>query len=192
MISRAGRRVRRRRHELPAARTLLQTELPECHAGSRQGGARRYTYNVRHPQAEPYERAIGGMRLLDNDLLENEMAKYKLVVLTEPKADREDEYNDWYTNQHLADVVAVPGFLSAQRFKLRDAMGFEHRNRYLAIYEIESDDPQAVMAEMFRRRGTPAMVVSESLDLEKASAGLFETCSAVVKAGAKPRQAAAR
>jgi hypothetical protein len=132
------------------------------------------------------------MRLLDNDLLENEMAKFKLVVLTEPKAGGEDEYNDWYTNQHLADVVAVPGFRSAQRFKLKDAMGFEHRNRYLAIYEIESDDPQAVLAEMFRRRGTPGMVVSESLDLDKASAGLFEPCSPLVEAGAKPRQAAAR
>ena len=135
---------------------------------------------------------MGAMRLLDNDLLENEMAKYKLVVTTEPKAGREDEYNAWYTNQHLADVVAVPGFVSAQRFKLKDAMGFEHRTRYLAIYEIESDDPQAVLADMFGRRGTPAMVVSESLDMEKASAGLFEPCSTVVKAGVKPRQAAAR
>jgi len=81
---------------------------------------------------------------------------------------------------------------SAQRFKLNDGMGFEHRNRYLAIYEIESDDPQEALAEMFRRRGTPAMVVSESLDLDKASVGLFEPCSSVVEAGAKPRQAAAR
>jgi hypothetical protein len=130
--------------------------------------------------------------LLDNDRLENEMAKFKLVVLTGPKAGREDEYNDWYTNQHLADVVAVPGFRSAQRFKLNDAMGFEHRNRYLAIYEIESDDPQEALAEMFRRRGTPAMVVSEALDLDIASVGLFEPCSPVVEAGVKPRQAAAR
>jgi hypothetical protein len=140
----------------------------------------------------PTSAAGGCKRLLDNDLLENEMAKFKLVVMTDPKAGREDEYNDWYTNQHLADVVAVPGFRSAQRFKLNDGMGFEHRNRYLAIYEIESDDPQEALAEMFRRRGTPAMVVSESLDLDKASVGLFEPCSSVVEAGAKPRQAAAR
>ncbi len=102
------------------------------------------------------------------------MAKFKLVVMTGPKAGREDEYNDWYNNQHLADVVAVPGFRSAQRFKLTDAMGFEHRNGYLAIYEIESDDPKAVMAEMFKRNGTPAMVLSEALDLDKAVVGLFE------------------
>jgi hypothetical protein len=120
------------------------------------------------------------------------MPKCKLVVMTEPVAGREDEYNEWYTHQHLADVVAVPGFRSAQRFKLTDAMGFDHPNRYLAIYEIDSDNPQEVLAEMFRRRGTPAMVVSDSLDLSKASVGLFEPCSPVVEAGAKPRLAAAR
>ena len=133
----------------------------------------------------------GAQHLLGYDLLETKMAKYKLVVMSGPKAGCEDEYNDWYNNQHLADVVSVPGFRSAQRFKLTDAMGFEHRHGYMAIYEIESDDPKAVLAEMFKRSGTPAMVLSESLDLEKAVVGLFEPCSPVVEAGAKPRKMAA-
>ncbi len=120
------------------------------------------------------------------------MAIFKLVVMTGPKPGRDEEYNDWYNNQHLADVVAVPGFVSAQRFKLKDAMGAEHRNSYLAIYEIDSDDPKAVLDEMFKRSGTPAMVLSEALDLEKAVVGLFEPCSPVVEAGAKPRRVAAR
>jgi hypothetical protein len=120
------------------------------------------------------------------------MASYKMVVMTEPKAGLEDEYNDWYNNQHLADVVAVPGFRSAQRFKLKDAMGSEHRQRYLAIYEIESDNPQELLAELFRRAGTPAMVMSEALDMKKIGTGLFEPCSPVVETGAKPRKAASR
>jgi len=113
------------------------------------------------------------------------MAIFKLVVMTGPKGGRDEEYNDWYNNQHLADVVAVPGFRSAQRFKLKDAMGAEHRNKYLAIYEIDSDDPKAVLDEMLKRSGTPAMVLSPALDLENAVVGLLE-------AGTKPRQAAAR
>jgi len=119
------------------------------------------------------------------------MAIFKLVVMTGPKPGRDEEYNDWYNNQHLADVVAVPGFRSAQRFKLKDAMGNEHRNNYLAIYEIDSDNPKAVLDDMFKRSGTPAMVLSEALDLDKAVVGLFEPCSPVVEAGAKPRKAAA-
>ena len=109
------------------------------------------------------------------------MKKYKLVVLSNSKEGCEAQYNDWYNNQHLQDVVAVPGFVSAQRFVLTDSMGFNHGHRYLAIYEIESDDPEGVVAEMLRRRDTPAMVVSDSLDLDSALAGVFEVCSPVVE-----------
>lgn len=110
------------------------------------------------------------------------MKKFKLLVLTNPKEGRDQEYNDWYTNRHLADVVAVPGFVSAQRFKLTDPMGFKHDHRYLAIYEIESDDPKKVMDEMMSRSGTPAMVLSEALDLEGATIALYEECSPAVSA----------
>ena len=113
------------------------------------------------------------------------MPKGILLVSTAPAgAERDQEYNDWYTNRHLADVVTVPGFVSAQRFKLADPMGFPHDHRYLAIYEVESDDPKAVMDEMMRRSGTPAMVLSEALDLEGATIGLYEECSPVLEADA--------
>jgi hypothetical protein len=110
------------------------------------------------------------------------MARYKLIVLTNPHAGQDRDYNDWYTQQHLRDVTAVPGYLSAQRFKLRHPMGFEHKWQYLAIYEVETDDPDASVEALLSRQGTDAMVVSEALDLEGAVAGLFEPCSAVVQA----------
>jgi hypothetical protein len=109
------------------------------------------------------------------------MKSFKLVVLSNPVAGREDEYNEWYTNKHLADVVAVSGFRCAQRFKLRNPMGFEHGHRYLAIYEIESDQPQAVVEEMLKRSGTPSMVLSDSLDMTTVTCGLFESCSPLVE-----------
>lgn len=109
------------------------------------------------------------------------MGKYKLIVLTNPVEGREKEYNDWYTNRHLGDVVSVPGFASAQRFKLKDPMGFSHPFRYLAIYEIEGDNIELVLKDMFERRGTDAMVVSDALD-SNALAGVFEVCSPVVTA----------
>lgn len=109
------------------------------------------------------------------------MANYKLVVLTNPmSAEQDAEFNDWYDNIHLDDVVAVPGFISAQRFKLKDALGFEHTHRYLALYEVETDTPEATCAELFSRQGTAQMMISEALDLTGALAGLFEPCSAVV------------
>ena len=46
------------------------------------------------------------------------MPKYTFMVLTNPVEGQEDIYNDWYNNRHLADVLKVPVFVSAQRFKL--------------------------------------------------------------------------
>lgn len=48
------------------------------------------------------------------------MPKGMLVVESRP-ADpaREDEYNDWYTNTHIPEVCAVPGFVAARRYKAR-------------------------------------------------------------------------
>ncbi len=46
--------------------------------------------------------------------------KHVLVVMSNPAPGKEQEYNDWYTNVHLGDVLKVPGIVSAQRFKLDD------------------------------------------------------------------------
>ncbi len=73
--------------------------------------------------------------------------KHAFVVLTEPVAGREDEFNDWYTNTHLADVTAVPGFKSAHRYTLSPAQlegyGDDATHKYLAIYFIEGDAADA-------------------------------------------------
>jgi hypothetical protein len=106
------------------------------------------------------------------------MASYKLVVFSDSTEEgNEGEYNDWYTNQHLDDVVAVPGFVSAQRFKLKTMVMGEFKNKYMAIYNIESDDPQKVMDAMMARRGTDQMIISEALDTDNCDCALFETIS---------------
>ncbi len=50
------------------------------------------------------------------------MAKYTFVVLSNPTTPaQEAEYNEWYNKIHIADVLNVPGFVAAQRFKLAEA-----------------------------------------------------------------------
>ena len=111
------------------------------------------------------------------------MANYKLIVFTDPVPGKEDEYNDWYNNVHLRDVVAVPGFVSAQRFKLEAAIIGELPNRYLAIYEMETDgDPAKLMELVGQRSGTEAMIVSDAIDLNANNVGIFKPCSEVVRA----------
>jgi hypothetical protein len=103
------------------------------------------------------------------------MAKAVLVVftnLTSPEHD--DAYNDWYDNTHLADVLEVPGFVAATRYRISDAQakGMEPQHRYLSIYEVESDDLQGAVNEL--GRAGRDMVISDHLDPGTAAAFLYE------------------
>lgn len=96
---------------------------------------------------------------------------YKFVVLTNPVEGREAEYNDWYDGVHLRDVTAIPGILRAERFELADSQrSFPQPYKYLAIYEIETDDLQWVADEIGRRAGTATMVISPAMAQEKMAA----------------------
>lgn len=97
--------------------------------------------------------------------------RYKFVVLTNAVDGREDEYNDWYTNVHLPDVLAIPGIVAAERYRLAHAQ----RNpvqpfSYLAIYEIETDDLEFITSEIGKRAGTPTMVISDAMAVDKIAA----------------------
>ncbi|HEX5714190.1 MAG TPA: hypothetical protein VFX85_12835 [Solirubrobacterales bacterium] len=68
------------------------------------------------------------------------MAVHRLIVFSAPTPGKEDEYNDWYNNIHLAEVIEIPGFVAAQRFRLSDEQlpGFQPSpHKYLSIYEFD-------------------------------------------------------
>ena len=49
------------------------------------------------------------------------MPKYLFFAFTNPTPGKEDDYNSWYEEHHLKDVINVPSFVSARRFRLADA-----------------------------------------------------------------------
>lgn len=77
-----------------------------------------------------------------------------LVVFTDPgDVAHEDEYNRWYTDEHLPDVLAVPGYVRAARYRVLGEPG-AITQRYLALYELDVADEaglQAVSDEHMRR-----------------------------------------
>src|SRR5262249_1222043 len=101
------------------------------------------------------------------------MPKAVLVVLTNPVAGQEDDYNDWYDNEHIPDLLAVPGITAAQRYTIAPASGQKPEQKYLAIYEIESDDVEKTLAAMreHRSKGSPA---SPALDTSTSNMWIFE------------------
>ena len=107
------------------------------------------------------------------------MPRYKLVVMTSPQEGREAEYHDWYQNSHLQQVMQLPGFLSGQRYRLNTALIEDETFPFLAIYDVETDDIEAVLAEMRRRAGSESLTVSDAL-APKAYAVMYEEFGARV------------
>ncbi|MGD9142392.1 MAG: hypothetical protein PVG61_00950 [Dehalococcoidia bacterium] len=67
------------------------------------------------------------------------MTRYLLFAFSDCKdPDREDEFNDWYSNIHLPDMLEVPGMISATRWASAEDKE-EQRRKYLALYELETD-----------------------------------------------------
>lgn len=102
------------------------------------------------------------------------MPRYKMIVLSSPVEGREAEYNDWYQNTHLGEVVALKGILSAQRFRLAKPMGERQAWPHAAIYEIETDDIDAVLREVQEAAASGALGVSDALARELAYAAIYE------------------
>lgn len=56
-----------------------------------------------------------------------------LMMIDVPPED-EAGFNRWYNEEHLPELMALPGFISARRFEV-DGEG----QKYLAIYELENE-----------------------------------------------------
>lgn len=112
------------------------------------------------------------------------MAHFKYVVFTEPQAGQDEAYNDWYDNHHLGDVLKVEGFVAAQRFRIVELdSNSQPASRYMAIYEIEADDPKTVLDRLVKIGTTGGMVISDALDRDSAKTILYQPIGARV---AKP------
>lgn len=99
------------------------------------------------------------------------MKKCLLLVMTNAVEGKEREFNEWYTAQHIRDILKVSGVVSAQRFQLRagkEGFGF------LALYELETDDPEGVLATIRERDRNGTHAISDAVDRSNLFAGLFE------------------
>jgi len=58
-----------------------------------------------------------------------------MIVMIDVESGHEDEFNRWYDQEHLPERAAIPGVLSARRFK-----ALKGNPKYLAVYELENPD----------------------------------------------------
>ena len=74
--------------------------------------------------------------------------RYYLQVTSKALPGREEEYDAWYENTHVGDVLALPGFLSCQRYR-KLAAGTSEEQAFVSMYEVETDDPNALLQLLF-------------------------------------------
>jgi hypothetical protein len=121
---------------------------------------------------------------------------YYFFVFSNPTAGHEDEYNKWYDEQHGPDVVAVPGFVTAQRFVKNELPLYRMVDlqvpKYLITYKIVTDDVEAVFAEVNRRLKTGETVISPTFDTKTSVSYVYRPFRPEIKGvggepqGAKP------
>lgn len=86
----------------------------------------------------------------------SEAPKALMTVFTHAEDPREiGTFNDWYTNNHIVDVIKAPHFRSCTRYKMSKLNRGTMPAPYLAVYELDSDDIEAVHAGLMKWLQTP-------------------------------------
>ncbi len=87
--------------------------------------------------------------------------RYLLQITSQALTGREADYNRWYEDRHIHDVLALPGFLTCERFE-RQFANPPRATEFVAIYEIDTDDPDALLTSLFDAAST--MQMTDALD----------------------------
>jgi hypothetical protein len=94
------------------------------------------------------------------------MARFTYTILSQAVPGREEEFVAWYSEQHLKDVLKMPGVVSGKLFRL------DFRRVYnldtpqwtlMTIYELDCDDPESTIDYIKAMSGSEAMPATDSL-----------------------------
>lgn len=105
------------------------------------------------------------------------MSRSIMIALSNPvSAEQEAEFNHWYDNIHVPEILAAPSVHKATRYKVAAQtlpMGKTPQFRYLAIYEVE--DAERAVQEISDRMATFRM--TDAFDLNTAIGFAFTQIS---------------
>lgn len=98
------------------------------------------------------------------------MASYRWVALSTPVPGQEEELERWYDAQHIPDCLKLDGFTGAQRFRIdQPPVGTDvPRWQVMVIYDIESDDVDATLAQVPAAIRSGAMPMTKAIEMSTA------------------------
>ena len=127
----------RSEEDLPA---LLQREGPHLHpiAANEYVGWQQLQ-GLTERVGNLYEQ-ISGSTLREPLLLSDRPLS---IVVADVEAEQESEWDRWYTESHVPNLLNVPGYVTAGRFRVLDHPALTKFNtgpKYLALYECQSEE----------------------------------------------------
>lgn len=107
--------------------------------------------------------------------------KYSMVVFTNPRKGKDQQFVKWYVHHHFPDVLASPGFVRAQLFKVAvNPSPTGPHWQYYASYELQTDDPKGVVNALVQRYQSGKLQDSDTLDPANIFWAVYEAVSPMV------------
>ena len=95
------------------------------------------------------------------------MARFQYTVLSRSQPGQEEEFIRWYVEQHLPDVMAMPGVVNARLFRMDFQRVYDldaPQWTLMTLYELEGDAPETMINRLRDASGTAAMPATDTLD----------------------------
>lgn len=96
---------------------------------------------------------------------ENLLQRYFFMVFSNPVAGQENEFDSWYREVHIPDLLTLSGFVRAQRLYLSATqISGHHPHSHAVIYEIETRDIHATFNELKKKLKDGSFATSTAID----------------------------
>lgn len=96
------------------------------------------------------------------------MARFHYTILSRALPGREEEFVTWYRDQHIADVCRMPGVIGGELFRMDFQRVYDLDTApqwtLMAIYQLEGDDPEAIIDSLRAASGSAQMPACAAID----------------------------
>ncbi|HEX4376679.1 MAG TPA: hypothetical protein VHZ99_05975 [Steroidobacteraceae bacterium] len=98
---------------------------------------------------------------------------FLMVAHSSAKPGRDADYLAWYRNSHLPDICSIPGVRGGRLLEAIPGSPTRPAATYMAIYELDVDDPMTILQEMSRRHQAGTMHSIDALDPASAQLAFY-------------------
>ena len=103
------------------------------------------------------------------------MAQYLVLIKSNAVKGREADYERWYNDIHLPEILARDGFTGGQQFRVEEGHPEAGRFSHFVAMDLKTDDPEAALAALGEAFASGDMTPTDTLDPDGEVEALFYT-----------------